>query len=212
MRRHAATRQPPARHRPRRAGHRPGRGRGVPAGRHARDLQRAARRRHARRRDERTLTAGGRAAHRRQHRPGHLDAAHRRPGARRRGHRHRRARSRCRSATSTKGHVFNALGESLDVPTAVAGGHRALGDPPRPAAVRPARAADRDARDRHQGHRPAHPVRPGRQDRPVRRRRRGQDRAHPGDDHAGSPRTSAASRCSPGSASGPARATTCSWR
>ena len=58
-----------------------------------------------------------------------------------------------------------------------------MGDPPRPAAVRPARVADRDPGDRDQGARPADPLRPGRQGRPVRRRRRGQDRADPGDDH-----------------------------
>ena len=39
-----------------------------------------------------------------------------------------------------------------------------------------------DVRDRHQGDRPAHPLRGGRQDRPVRRRRRGQDGAHHRDD------------------------------
>ena len=49
-------------------------------------------------------------------------------------------------------------------------------------AVRPARVQDRDVRDRHQGHRPAHPVRARRQDRPVRRCRCRQDRADPGDD------------------------------
>ena len=37
-------------------------------------------------------------------------------------------------------------------------------------------------RHRHQGHRSARALRKGRQDRPVRRRRRGQDRAHPGTD------------------------------
>ena len=42
------------------------------------------------------------------------------------------------------------------------------------------RAQDRDLRDRHQGHRPDRAVREGRQDRPVRRRRRGQDGRHPG--------------------------------
>ncbi len=38
----------------------------------------------------------------------------------------------------TKGHVFNVLGESLDVPDRVAEHHRALVHSPRAAAVRPA--------------------------------------------------------------------------
>ena len=40
----------------------------------------------------------------------------------------------------------------------------------------------RDPGHRHQGHRPARPLPEGRQDRPVRRRRRRQDRDHPGAD------------------------------
>ena len=46
------------------------------------------------------------------------------------------------------------------------------------------RAGDRgaDPRHRHQGRRPARALRQGRQDRPVRRRRRRQDGAHPGAD------------------------------
>ena len=95
----------------------------------------------------------------------------------------------------TKGHVFNVLGEPLDVPTSSLEHHRAVADPPARAAARPARVEDRDVRHRHQGHRPAHPVRPRRQDRPVRRRRRRQDRAHPGDDPPGRARTSAVSPC-----------------
>ena len=55
--------------------------------------------------------------------------------------------------------------------------HRALADPPQGAGLRPARVQDRDAGDRHQGAGPAHPVRAGRQDRPVRRCGRRQDRA-----------------------------------
>ena len=84
------------------------------------------------------------------------------------------------------GHVFNVIGEPLDITEAEVTEHRRpLGDPPRRAAVRPARAEGADVRDRHQGHRPARALRAGRQDRPVRRRRRGQDRAHPGDDQPG---------------------------
>ena len=44
-----------------------------------------------------------------------------------------------------------------------------------------------DVRDRDQGHRPARALRAGRQDRPLRRGRRGQDRHHPGDDPPGGP-------------------------
>ena len=71
-----------------------------------------------------------------------------------------------------------------------------------------------DVRDRHQGHRPAHPVPAGRQDRPVRRRRRGQDRAHHRDDQPGRLRSTVACRCSPAWASAPVRAPTSSsrWR
>ena len=55
----------------------------------------------------------------------------------------------------TKGHVFNVLGETLDVPSASLEHHRAMGDPPRAAGVRRPGAEDRDAGDRHQGDRPA---------------------------------------------------------
>ena len=98
----------------------------------------------------------------------------------------------------TKGHVFNVLGDPLDVPDVVAEHHRAVADPPARAAARPARVEDRDVRHRHQGPRPDDPVRPRWQDRPVRRGRRGQDGAHPGDDPPGRARTSAASPASPG--------------
>ena len=47
----------------------------------------------------------------------------------------------------------------------------------RPRSTRSSRA--RDVRDRHQGDRPARALRAGRQDRPVRRRGRGQDHPHP---------------------------------
>ena len=98
-----------------------------------------------------------------QHRPRHQRAGRRRH-ARPRLQRHRRA---ARTSESVDGH------------------RRALGHPPRGAGVRHPRAQGRGVPDRHQGHRPAHPLRAGRQDRPVRRRRRGQDRAHPGDDQPG---------------------------
>ena len=58
--------------------------------------------------------------------------------------------------------------------------HRA--DPPRGAVLRRAVDLGRNAGHRHQGHRPALPLHQGRQDRPVRRRRRRQDRDHAGAD------------------------------
>jgi F-type H+-transporting ATPase subunit beta len=61
----------------------------------------------------------------------------------------------------TKGHVFNVTGDCLSRTRREASHHRALADPPPAAEVRPAREQDRDVRDRHQGHRPAHPVRQG---------------------------------------------------
>ena len=56
------------------------------------------------------------------------------------------------------------------------------------------------------------PLRQGRQDRPVRRRGRGQDRADHGADQQRRQASTAASRCSPAWASAPARATTCTTR
>ena len=109
------------------------------------------------------------------------------------------------------GHVFNVLGQPLDTDT--------IGKPDdyweihrRRAGLRPARAAVADVRDRHQGHRPARALRAGRQDRPLRRCGRRQDRHHPGDDQPGRPAVTAASRSSPAWESGPARAPTCGSR
>ena len=56
------------------------------------------------------------------------------------------------------------------------------------------------------------PVRQGRQDRPLRRRRRRQDGAHPGADQQHRHSSTAASRSSPAWASAPARATTSTSR
>ena len=66
----------------------------------------------------------------------------------------------------------------------------------------------RDPGHRHQGRRPARALRQGRQDRPVRRRRRRQDRAHHGADQQHRQGARRRTRCSPASASAPARATT----
>ena len=86
-----------------------------------------------------------------------------------------------------KGHVFNTLGESLDVPTSSLKITERWPIHRPPPVVRPARGQDRDAPHRAQGHRPPHAVRARRQDRPVRRRGRGQDGADQGDDHPGRP-------------------------
>ena len=55
-------------------------------------------------------------------------------------------------------------------------------DPPLRPGLRPADDRGRGLRDRPQGHRPDLPVQEGRQDRDLRRRRRRQDRHHPGAD------------------------------
>ena len=74
-----------------------------------------------------------------------------------------------------KGHVFNTLGQPLDVDAAELGAteywpiHR--------------KAPSFDQLESKTGHRPAHAVRAWWQDRPVRWCRCGQDGAHPGDDH-----------------------------
>ena len=87
-----------------------------------------------------------------------------------------------------------------------------VSDPPAGPAVRGPVDEGRDVRDRHQGHRFARAVYEGRQDRPVRRRRRRQDRAHPGADqqHRQAARRHLGLRRA--WASAPARATTSSTR
>src|SRR5918994_1758593 len=177
-----------ARRRPRRPDHRPGR-RGRVRGRpDAGDLQRARDRRRASRggRRQPNVDVRGRAAHRRRPGEGDLDAADRRAGSRRTGARHRgvdlgagrrrRQGPRLQRARQAVGH---RRGEARS--------DRALEDPPQAAGIRPARGQHPDDGDRHQGHRPADAVHPGREDRPVRRGGRGQDGADPGDDHAGRP-------------------------
>ena len=80
------------------------------------------------------------------------------------------------------GHVYNVIGEPLDADAVGDPRERPLADPPGAPAVLGARAEEADARDGHQGDRPPGAVRAGREDRDVRRRRRRQDRDHPGDD------------------------------
>ncbi len=79
------------------------------------------------------------------------------------------------------GRIMDVLGRPIDERGPIAD-RRAPRDPPAGAEVRRALAVGRTARDRHQGDRPDLPVRQGRQDRPVRRRRRRQDREHAGAD------------------------------
>ena len=88
----------------------------------------------------------------------------------------------------TLGRVWNVLGEPVDGMERASRRERALADPPRPAAVRPAVLEGRDLRDRDQGRRPDRTVRARRQDRPLRRRRRRQDSADPGADREPRPR------------------------
>ena len=81
----------------------------------------------------------------------------------------------------TLGRIMNVIGEPVDE----AGPIKATGTPRHPSAgALLRRAIDRsaDSRHRHQGRRPARALCQGRQGRPVRRRRRRQDRDHPGAD------------------------------
>jgi hypothetical protein len=121
---------------------------------------------------------------------------------------------------NTTGRLFDLLGNPLeegrrasDAPGKTLGAvqtekRRLLADPPCGAELRGPAADRRGVRDRHQGRRPAVPVREGRQDRPVRRCGCRQDRADPGADPDHRGRRRVASRCSAASASAPVRATT----
>ena len=111
------------------------------------------------------------------------DELDRRRDARHAGGRHRRRRSRCRSATRRwAGSSTCWASRSMAAPP-IPGGRTSAGRFTAPSPkFTDARAQDRDPRDRHQGHRPDRAVREGRQDRPLRRRRRRQDRRHHGAD------------------------------
>jgi F-type H+-transporting ATPase subunit beta len=74
----------------------------------------------------------------------------------------------------TLGRIMNVIGEPIDE----AGPVKAAPSIHRRAGLHRAVDGSADPRDRHQGRRPARALRQGRQDRPVRRRRRRQDRAH----------------------------------
>ena len=81
----------------------------------------------------------------------------------------------------TLGRILNVIGEPVDERGPVDAKIRAPIHQPAPRARRPV-DRDRDPGHRHQGRRPAHALSQGRQDRPVRRRRRRQDRDHHGAD------------------------------
>ena len=122
-----------------------------------------------------------RAAHRRGPRAHHRAAAHRRSGARHEGDQPGRARSSVPVGKETLGRVLNVIGEPVDKMGPV-NAEQALSDSPPGAGVRRAVHRAADVRDRHQGHRSARALPPRRQDRPVRRRGRRQDRHHHGAD------------------------------
>ena len=87
-------------------------------------------------------------------------------------------------------------------------GHRTARDSPGRAGVPGPVDGIVDPGHRHQGHRPAGALFQGRQDRPLRRRRGGQDGADPGTDQQHRQGAFGLLGVSPGSASAPARATT----
>ena len=81
----------------------------------------------------------------------------------------------------TLGRLFNVTGDADRRPGAGRGGQD-LPHPPPPALVRGPGDPDGAVRDRDQGDRPDRPLHQGRQDRHLRRRRRGQDGDHQGAD------------------------------
>ena len=82
---------------------------------------------------------------------------------------------------ATLGRIMNVIGEPIDEAGPISHEHMSS-HPPRSADLRRAGGHGRNSRHRHQGHRPALPLHQGRQDRPVRRRGRRQDRDHAGAD------------------------------
>ena len=162
--------------------------------------------------DRRRPDARGAAAARRRRRAHHRHGLHRRPEARPRGRATPARRSRCRSARRPWAASWTCSARRIDEPRP--------GRRPRSAGRSTARRRRYDDQaaatemletgikviDLH------HAVRQGRQGRPVRRRRRRQDRHHDGADQQHRQGSTAASRCSPASASAPARATTSTTR
>ena len=116
----------------------------------------------------------------REHGAHRLDEAHRGHGARHDRQRHRRAdlhAGRARGARPHPQRRRRARGHH-----GPARRQEARPDPPPGPGPHRAGHLDPDVRDRHQGHRPAGALHEGRQDRPLRRRGRRQDRAHHGAD------------------------------
>ena len=116
-------------------------------------------------------------------------------------------RSPCRSAPALLGRIINVIGDPVDEAGPVKA-QEAARDPPGCAGLYRPVDRGRDPDHRHQGRRPARALCQGRQDRPVRRRRRRQDRADHGTDQQHRQGARRLSRCSPASASAPAKATT----
>ena len=152
----------------------------VPTERAARDQLRADRG-HRARRCHQLDHVRGRSAHREQHGASGGAEADRRSRPRRLGDEHRRADQGARGRGGARARL-QRVGRAARHGPVQRAPQRPLGDPPRGAAFRRARAQEGHARDGDQGHRSARAVRAGRQDRHVRRRRRGQDGDHPGDD------------------------------
>ena len=82
---------------------------------------------------------------------------------------------------ATLGRIMNVIGEPIDEAGPICHDHMAS-HPSRSAELLRTGGLRRNPGHRHQGHRPALPLHQGRQDRPVRRRRRRQDRDHAGTD------------------------------
>jgi hypothetical protein len=114
------------------------------------------------------------------HRAHHRDGRHRGPRARRGSDRHRRPDHRARGQCDARPDP-QRRGRARGRRRPRRGRRKARHPPARP---RLRRTVDgiRNPRDRHQGGRPARPLLQGRQDRPLRRCRRGQDGSHHGTD------------------------------
>ena len=147
------------------------------------DQHRPAVRRLHRGRDDLGARRGGPAA-RRGPRAGDLHEADRRPDA---GHGRAQHRSRHHRPGRRQGARARVerWGEALDTPPEGYAEMERWEIHRDGARLRRARAVGAHVRDRHQGHRPADAVRRRRQDRPVRRGRRRQDRADHRDDQPG---------------------------
>ena len=148
----------------------------------ARDPERAGDHQH-RPADRQAVPPGARSgpAPGREHRARHRHGHHRRPGARPGSASTPAPPIPCRSARPRSGRIMNVIGEPIDEAGPIAT-NIPPPDPPRGPDLRRTGGLGRNPGHRHQGDRPALPLHQGRQDRPVRRRRRRQDRDHAGAD------------------------------